>query len=1200
MRLRKAVRFFVRTTLVLTVAAFAVYLFRWPIFGNIVRTKLAEFAAAQLQCDVEFEGLSGSLLYSVEAQGVTLRPRPGAILASAQLRNITVDYGFLGSGEIALRVEGARIVLARKDGPAAPLHHTASDIVATLRTLRFPGFVSARDVEIVLPDHRTLTLDRGTLDHASWSVALRTEGFGTIDVAAVLGAEGELSFDGRATDGPIRWAKVDMGKGEESCTVRISTSFENHPLDWAGTAFFEKGALSRVDGELAVKEGRAQTRVDFLTGRVGADVDAVVSFGEEIKGDLTLIGHVEGALEVPYKEWTVREGTVKTRGARFRNFRIDEADISVGSGSLAEIEFRGSARSGEDRVEAEGRFRWNGQADVEATIRATAADAAPYLELLPETLRLRCKRPHAEGAVVYRDGLFSFDGSIVTGPGALEERTWEVATFKGSFRKDRMEARELHVYGASFAPSIVASGKLEGETVSLRFNAGPDEGEIGGRLQKNGDFEGRIRLEGPLAWLRVFDITLPPELTPVRMAGKLRREKDDTRVLLDLSAGGEILLAPVATIRQTGDDVFIAVAPGTVTMPRRRVDYGAFVLSLTTGKASLENLQLACTEPEMSGRISGSAKWDAKEIHGTFGVDGLQVWETAIEPLVAQVTVDRATRDVLPDLHWGKDDGDYLRVTGRWGREFDLQAALRIGDLRRPIVRRFIPSVELDGSIALDGHLTGTFEHPGMTGTLNLLKVSTAGLPPLSLVVPLRSEDGLLRIWSAAERTPYGAVTLEGSIPLPGIEAPVDLSLKVSTDDLSPLLDRMTKQARRWIPRGALVAEASLRGPPTRLELGGRAEFVASRFKPPVALAEATDLRVVARLDADGVEIETADGALGGGPFWASGRWDFWKPDLPLTLWITGWDVLVVDDPLARIRVKPDAVLTYDRRRGIKVAGRVDVPLAIYNREFSAGTPGRRETARRVVAPHLRLVPAEAGGFLIPGLEGLEAVEIDLKFATTGEFRIENSVVGMLLHAEGRLTGTAGDPALSAVVRSYERRGEVKVGSGTFIRMESAEAILPEEVGHDPTVRFQGRLGAGEGVVQIQVDGPLEGPTLTLKSEPPRPQKELLARLAFGMETGAVSSEAGVATFALYVLDQTREGWPSADRRESFFDKFRPSVIPGETSQQRHVPWELPPAGNLRSTSLRTEYLYNSFFSIVAETNSEGDVGGDLKLRIRF
>jgi len=128
----------------------------------------------------------------------------------------------------------------------------------------------------------------------------------------------------------------------------------------------------------------------------------------------------------------------------------------------------------------------------------------------------------------------------------------------------------------------------------------------------------------------------------------------------------------------------------------------------------------------------------------------------------------------------------------------------------------------------------------------------------------------------------------------------------------------------------------------------------------------------------------------------------------------------------------------------------------------------------------------------------------------------------------------------------------------------------------------------------------MDAPSLSLKSDPPMPQKDLLARLAFGIAPGAVSGETGVATLALYLYEQAQDDWPNADRKEGLLDKFRPTVIPGDSSQQRRVPWELPPTGTLKSTSLRTEYVYNSYFSIIGETNREGDVGGDLKLRIRF
>src|SRR6185295_8594575 len=411
-------------------------------------------------------------------------------------------------------------------------------------------------------------------------------------------------------------------------------------------------------------------------------------------------------------------------------------------------------------------------------------------------------------------------------------------------------------------------------------------------------------------------------------------------------------------------------------------------------------------------------------------------------------------------------------------------------------------------------------------------------------------------------------------------------------DDFTPLLERVDPATRPWIPRGGLSAQVWLTGTLEHPQLGGQADFFALKFKPPDPLPLATDLRLSARLDPSGIAIEMADGFLGKGPFWASGRWNCFEPDQPLSLWLTGHDVLVVDDPLARIRVKPDAMLTWDAKHSLKLTGRLEVPLLIYHREFSSTTPGSRTTARQVTAPRLRLIPAESGGFMIPGIEGLEGLELDLKVGTPGEVRIENSVVGLHLFVDGQLTGTASDPALSGHLVCRPNRGEVKLAPGTFMRIESAEAWLPDAAGRPPSVAFHGRVGTGEGAIQIIVEGPLDNPSLTLKSDPPMSQKDLLARLAFGIAPGAVSGETGVATLALYIYEQAKDDWPSADRKEGFFDKIRPTVIPGETSQQRRVPWELPPVGTLRSTSLRTEYVYNYYFSIIGETNREGDVGG--------
>ncbi len=1201
MTFRKVLRIFLWSAGVLTVAAVALYLLRWPLLEGTVRSKVAALVAEQLHAEADIQSLEGSLLRSITARNVTLRPKSDALFLSARADRIHVAYGFLGSGEPALSVEGVHVVLAGKDGPAPPLHETIRDVVSVLRSLRFPGSVQARKVDVVLPDGRILALQDGSLDHGSWKMTLQTEGFGRIEGMASLQPDGAFRFDGSATEGPLRSARIDLGAGTESCPLTLSTELLGHPLTWKGTAAFEKERLVRAEGELSVKEGRAKTIADFRTGRMEADVDAVLTVDQDFKGDIAATGHGEGPLAGPIEQWTLREGSIKIRSGRFRDRPIDEADILLGRGSLAEISFKGKARSGEDIVEAEGLFRWKGKPEFDGTVRANLADIAPWLSLLPEPPALKALQVRVDGKLGLQEGVVTYDGSVATGPGSFEKAlTWKGISVHGSFSPGHIEVREGLITGSDAAPEIAVTGKLDGETALIRLKAGTDEMDVGGRLEKNGDFEGRVRIEGPLDWLGLRE-TLKPFTPPVfKIAGKLRREKDDIRVLLDVESEKLVQVSPSATIRRNGEEWWVALAPGTATLQRGRIDYSEVLLKIAPGRISLDNLKLAGTEPEFSVRLSGSVTSDAKETRVVFVAADTVYAKTAVETLIARVTIDKVTGDVIPQLRWGKDDGDHIRVSGVVGKEkLDLQVEALARDLNRPLLRLFLPSMALEGSISVTARVTGTTAKPQVKGTLGFTRLSTAGLPSLNLVIPLDSEGETIRIRASEADTPYGRVEIDGTLPLPGVDAPFDLTLKLATRDFRPLLDQVKPQTRPWIPQGDLQVLVTLHGPPGKIRLGGRAEFSAASFRPPRPLPEATDLRVWARLDDEGVEIEMADGLLGKAPFWASGRWDLFLPGRPLALWVTAQEALVVDDPLARVRVTPDAVLSWKEGSSLKLIGRLEVPLAIYHREFGAATPGNRSASRQLSTPKLRLIPAESGGFLIPGIEGLEALEIGLKVRTTGEVRIENSVVGILISVDGFLGGTAAEPALSGVVQSRERRGEVKIAPGNFMRIESAEVYLPEEAGRVATVRFHGRVGTGEGAIQILVNGPIDGPSLVLQSDPPLPQKELLSRLAFGVGTGKVSGETGAATLALYLVDQARDDWPDADRKESFFSRIRPQVIPGETNGRR-VPWQLPPTGTLKSTSLRTEYVYNSYFSVIGETNREGDVGGDLKLRIRF
>jgi hypothetical protein len=224
MKIRKGVRILLWTAGSVAAGMALLYLLRWPIAGGFVRSKAAELASQHLQADLEFGELGGSLLYGIEARRVTLRPRPGSPLRSAEIQDLAVEYGFLGSGEPAIRIDGARIALAAKEGPAPPLHETIRDVVSILRSLRFRvGRLRNQGCSPTADDQGRPRRDRSR--HVERDGALEDSG---------PSGEGTLTPDGaddrgRATTGPLRTAKLRDGKARSRARSGFPGSSSSRP-----------------------------------------------------------------------------------------------------------------------------------------------------------------------------------------------------------------------------------------------------------------------------------------------------------------------------------------------------------------------------------------------------------------------------------------------------------------------------------------------------------------------------------------------------------------------------------------------------------------------------------------------------------------------------------------------------------------------------------------------------------------------------------------------------------------------------------------------------------------------------------------------------------------------------------------------------------------------------------------------------------
>jgi hypothetical protein len=637
------------------------------------------------------------------------------------------------------------------------------------------------------------------------------------------------------------------------------------------------------------------------------------------------------------------------------------------------------------------------------------------------------------------------------------------------------------------------------------------------------------------------------------------------------------------------------------------------------------------TGPEHPARLRASAgretvRWDGQVRFESDGRPSLVEGNLAVREGRAATRIDlgNGDTDIVWDawLSWDKDIQADVLGKGR------IHGSLA-GPLDRWVVSEGFIKVSsatvrgclLSGELVFEEGTLGRLPWRGHVGcgddraeARGLVSWKTGFGLEAELTLDARSLDPYRGLLPEGLKADASAVHLEGRAEIAAAGPSFEGSLRVGKGAFAGTAWDSVRLRTRVSPNDAIVRELVIEGVPAApsISLSGRlradAGFRTLDFDvagpkivlgPPTA-GVLTDLVVSGRLDQNGIEVYALDGRLDHGPFRAIGRWDFRTERKEARLHLVGDNVLVLSDKLGRVRVSPDVWISGSADVGWKVDGSLELPSLVFYGELGDPQATRQGQVKAAAAPKLRLTPAPGGGILIPGgLKGGERIALDLELRTTREARIENSALGALVRADLRLGGTLAAPSLSGTLAA--RRGEVKLATGVFLRIERLDLTLPREEGHAGTIYFKGRSGKGEGTITVVISGPLDDPTLALSSNPPRKQEDLLATLAFGMAPGAVSGQDALGTLAVKVFEQATDAWPKAEPAESFWSRLSLSTADENAPDaEKRVPWQLPPTGSARGTIVRTEYLLNSFLSVVVESDREANVSGDFKVRLHF
>jgi hypothetical protein len=536
-------------------------------------------------------------------------------------------------------------------------------------------------------------------------------------------------------------------------------------------------------------------------------------------------------------------------------------------------------------------------------------------------------------------------------------------------------------------------------------------------------------------------------------------------------------------------------------------------------------------------------------------------------PLSLEVSSSGGT---LGDLHWQgtlRQGGDTLQATGHVGLlgGFGLVVDLRLDIRDLAAYGRLLPEgmTASAENISFGGQLHVDRQGPWIEGTFAAGpgKVNTIAWEEIRLAARLTGEE-----LDVCELSAKG---------LPGLrQGALGLRVRLLGSTWATLLSRDTP---------------------------GEASFLfetRSAIQTELPIGTLSDLRGEGRLGREGLEDLDIRGTLGDGGFRALARWAFRSPAGALVAHLMGEDLLVFSNPSARVRVSPN--LWAERgAAGWKLSGSVELPTLLYYQDFgspaSSGTP-----ASAAAGPGIRLPAAPGGGVLLPlSIPSPEPVELDVAVRTMAPVRIENSLVGALLGAELHVGGSLSGPVLSGVVEGHQ--GEVKLATGIVLRIDRLKLDLPGGPGGIPSVYFKAHSGKGEGAITAIVAGPLESPSLSLSSDPPKKQEELIAYLAFGHLPGDVGGSEALGMVAGKVFAGITDDRPKAEPKDGFWQRLDLGVTSEDApDSSKRLPWELPPTTSARGTILRTEYLLSSLFSVVVESDREANVSGDLKIRFHF
>ena len=456
-------------------------------------------------------------------------------------------------------------------------------------------------------------------------------------------------------------------------------------------------------------------------------------------------------------------------------------------------------------------------------------------------------------------------------------------------------------------------------------------------------------------------------------------------------------------------------------------------------------------------------------------------------------------------------------------------------DLTR--VNQLLPAdkaIPATGSLQVKVKITGSPANPVIQASIDGSKLQPAGeqqaVPPSELHLQIETRDHRLEINGILQAKDWPELTLRAGAPLrirqwadqPDtlLDTPLDARAVLPPIDLARLIT--PPQSIKKLT-GTLSADIGLAGTPRQPKFDGGATL--RQFELETTDQRTPDIRNGnAELKLAGTRLTLArlECTASGGTLRGSGSVDLADPKNPLIdlrlddvkalpAWRDDSTIVRADASLRLAGTLADAT----------VSGRIDIVQSLFFRDFEIIPIGMPFTTPS--APSLPSIdpPARAAaGPLVPAPFG--DWKLDLAIRTGDPFLIRGNLAKGNITGEVRVGGTLGQPRPAGTLDLRDFEADLPLSR---LKVPNGKITFRPDAPFEPALEIRGRSVLRPYEVTIFIGGTSANPLVTMTSNPPLPENEILTLLATGATSDQLeNSNAAFTKFVQLLLEEARRG----------------------------------------------------------------------------